>query len=166
MKLVHRSIAMMALLAIPLASAAGQAPVPCVTHLRYVTILVRDYNEALAWYTNVLGLAKKEDHPLGAHGRWLVVAPPADSAVGIVLDVPHSDISRPDRIGKETNWVFEVADCMEFYQRLRKLGVHFLEIPTTQPWGAVQAIFEDPYGNIFVAESAHSAPTSGGASRQ
>ena len=124
-----------------------------VLQLRYVTILVKNYDEALAWYTSVLGLKKVEDRSFGPGQRWLVVAPEGQRQMGIVLDVPHSAISSPERMGKETDWVFVVADCQKFYETLSARGVHFIERPKQQPWGDTQAIFEDPYGNIFVAES-------------
>jgi catechol 2,3-dioxygenase-like lactoylglutathione lyase family enzyme len=126
---------------------------PGVTAVRYVTVLVKDYDQALAWYTGVLGLEKVEDRKFGPARRWLVVAPAGKSQPGIVLEVANADGSRADRIGKETNWVFEVADCAKFYDSLRAHGVHFIDPPKRQPWGTSQAVFEDPYGNIFVAES-------------
>lgn len=46
-----------------------------IVRLRYVTIVVRDYDEALKWYTSVLGLEKTEDATFGKNKRWLVVAP-------------------------------------------------------------------------------------------
>jgi catechol 2,3-dioxygenase-like lactoylglutathione lyase family enzyme len=135
---------------------------PGVVKLRYVTILVRDYDEALAWYTGVLGLKKVEDKAYGAGHRWLVVAPEGQSEPGIVLDVPEANISASDRMGKETDWVFTVSDCTTFYKTLSTRGVHFIETPKRQPWGEIQAIFEDPYGNIFVAES----PAAAGSAQQ
>ena len=101
----------------------------------------------------------------GPGKRWLVVAPAKDSSLGIVLEVPHGEIAQTDRIGKETNWVFQVADCHLFYERLNRLSVHFRKAPQQQPWGTTQAIFEDPYGNIFVAESNSATPPSTHASQ-
>ncbi len=124
-----------------------------VLKLRYVTVLVKDYDRALEWYTKILGLAIAEDRTFGAGQRWLVVAPEGSDQPGIVLEVPHSDVAREDRIGKETNWVFQVGDCSKFYDDLRNRGVHFIQPPRRQPWGTTQAVFEDPYGNVFVAES-------------
>jgi catechol 2,3-dioxygenase-like lactoylglutathione lyase family enzyme len=126
---------------------------PGVTAIRYVTVLVKDYDTALAWYTHVLGFKKTEDRAFGPGRRWLVVAPEGNDQMGIVLEVPNADRSTADRIGKETNWVFEVVDCTQFYEALRVQGVHFIDPPKRQPWGTTQAVFEDPYGNIFVAES-------------
>jgi catechol 2,3-dioxygenase-like lactoylglutathione lyase family enzyme len=130
-----------------------------VIQLRYVTVVVKSYDEALAWYTNVLGLKKIEDRNLGPGHRWLVVAPEGQAGLGIVLDLAASSSmdapssSKDDRIGKETNWVLRVQDCRVFYDLLSKRGVHFIQPPADEPWGTTQAVFEDLYGNVFVAES-------------
>jgi catechol 2,3-dioxygenase-like lactoylglutathione lyase family enzyme len=152
-----RRMLVLAILAVNFAPALTNAQTVSVdtgiTRLRYVTILVKDYEEALAWYTHTLGLKKIEDRSFGAGRRWIVVAPEGQAQLGIVLDVPQSDTSAADRTGKETDWVFEVADCSQFYETLRKRGVHFIAPPKKQVWGTMQVIFEDPYGNRFVAES-------------
>jgi catechol 2,3-dioxygenase-like lactoylglutathione lyase family enzyme len=109
--------------------------------------------------TGVLGLEKVEDRNFGPARRWLVVAPAGTTQLGIVLEVPNAEGSRTDRIGKETNGVLEVADCVKFYDSLRAHGVHFTDPPERQPWGTTQVVFEDPYGNIFVAESQSLAKT-------
>jgi catechol 2,3-dioxygenase-like lactoylglutathione lyase family enzyme len=141
------------------AHARAGATKPGVTAVWYVTVLVKDYDQALAWYTGILGLEKVGDRNFGPTRRWLVVAPAGKSRLGIVLEVPNADGSRAGRIGKETNWVFEVADCAKFYDSLRAHGVHFTDPPKRMPWGTTQAVFEDPYGNIFVAESPALAKT-------
>jgi catechol 2,3-dioxygenase-like lactoylglutathione lyase family enzyme len=144
----------------PARATNGSEDSAVVLHLRYVTVVVKDYDAALAWYTNVLGLRKLEDRTFGPGHRWLVVAPNGESGLGIVLSLadPRSmespSLSKADSIGKESNWVFQVHDCRVFYDVLRKRGVHFIKPPADQPWGTVQAIFEDLYGNVFVAESA------------
>jgi catechol 2,3-dioxygenase-like lactoylglutathione lyase family enzyme len=107
-----------------------------VTAIRYVTVQVKDYDEALAWYTQVLGLKKVEDRAFGSGRRWLVVAPEGGGQLGIVLEVANSN--RADRIGKETNWVFEVGNCSEFYNAMRGQGVHFIE-PPKRPLPAPEA---------------------------
>ncbi len=137
---------------------------PGFLKLKYVTVLVRDYDEALSWYTGVLGWRKVEDRAFGPGQRWVVVAPQGENNVGIVLDRPASGGSDDamknytDRIGKETNWVFQVADCGRLFDVLSKRGVKFIEPPKLQPWGTSQAIFQDLYGNVFVVEG--SAPSS------
>lgn len=139
-----------------------------IVRLRYVTVVVRDYDEALNWYTNILGLEKTEEGSFGQGQRWLVVAPRGRKDLGIVLEIakPYSvgknmaaatanDSVRnyESRVGTETRWVFEVEDCHRFYEQASQRGVKFLETPVDQSWGVTEAIFEDLYGNLFVAES-------------
>ena len=135
-----------------------------ITKLKFATVLVRDYDEALKWYTEVLGFQKIQDQKFGAH-RWIVVAPREQKEIGIVLAVSRKLTSDDkttdymDRMGKETNWVYQAKDVRKFCEQLSKRGVKFLEPPTDQPWGTVQAVFEDLYGNIFVVEGPRQRPT-------
>lgn len=142
-----------------------------IVRIRYVTIVVRDYDEALKWYTNVLGLEKTEEGtfsaPVANSGpvqtpgdkRWIVVAPRGSKDVGIILEIakpfsPNDSIRNYEaRVGAETRWVFEVEDCRKFFGLASKRGVKFVEDPVDQPWGVTEAMFEDLYGNVFVAES-------------
>jgi catechol 2,3-dioxygenase-like lactoylglutathione lyase family enzyme len=147
-----------------------------IVRLRYVTIVVRDYDEALKWYTNVLGLEKTEDRTFGKDKRWLVVAPRGGKDIGIILEIakPYSASDKginmssatgddsirnyEARVGTETRWVFVVEDCHKFYDLASKRGVKFVENPVDQPWGVTEAMFEDLYGNLFVVESFRSKP--------
>jgi predicted enzyme related to lactoylglutathione lyase len=132
---------------------------PGFLRLKYVAVLVRDYEEGFKWYTEVLGWRKIEDRAFGPDPRWIVVAPQGQTEIGIVLDRPSARSPKSgmknysDRIGKETTWVFQVADCAKLFEVLSKRGVKFVASPKTQPWGTSQATFEDLYGNIFVVES-------------
>jgi catechol 2,3-dioxygenase-like lactoylglutathione lyase family enzyme len=131
---------------------------PVITRLRYATIVVPDYDQALHWYTDVLGLEKVEEGTFGEGKRWLVVAPRGNTDVGIILEIakpvgsddPIHDYK--DRVGKETRWVFEVEDCQKFYDWASKRGVKFLDTPAHQSWGT-KATFADLYGNVFVVSS-------------
>jgi catechol 2,3-dioxygenase-like lactoylglutathione lyase family enzyme len=134
-----------------------------IVRLRYATIVVPDYNEALHWYTDVLGLEKTEEGTFGDGKRWLVVAPRSHKDVGIILEIAKP-ISSNDpihnydaRVGMETRWVFEVEDCRKFYEQASKRGVKFVENPVDNPWGS-EAMFEDLYGNIFVINSGRPKP--------
>jgi catechol 2,3-dioxygenase-like lactoylglutathione lyase family enzyme len=148
---------------------------PGIVRLRYATIVVPDYDEALRWYTDVLGLEKVEEGSFGTgpNGavkttgplRWIVVAPHGQKEFGIVLELAQP-ISPDDkirdyksRVGKETRWVFEVKDCQKFYELLSKRGVKFTELPVDQVWGVTEAHFEDLYGNVFVVESHRPTPS-------
>jgi len=135
-----------------------------IVRLRYATIIVRDYDEALRWYTDVLGLEKVEEGSFGPGQRWLVVAPRGQKEFGIVLAIAQpaspSDPVRAyaDRVGKETKWVFEVQDCRKFFESRSKRGVKFLSSPADEVWGTY-AMIEDLYGNVFVVQSPRQAPS-------
>jgi len=126
-----------------------------ITKLTLVTILVPDQEEALRWFTEVLGLEKRQDAPFGPGARWLVVAPRDQDDFGIVLQKPEPELHGNERaaemnkqIGKATTWVFRADDLESTYASLKEKGVKFVSPPVKQPWGD-QAIFEDPYGNRF-----------------
>jgi len=135
-----------------------------IVRLRYATIVVRDYDQALNWYTGVLGLEKTEEGSFGDGKRWLVVAPRGRKDVGIILEIakpisPDDPIKDyENRVGKETRWVFEVEDCRKFYDLASKRGVKFVENPVDEVWGSTEAMFEDLYGNVFVVESHKQKP--------
>src|ERR1043166_669974 len=140
------------------ATAPGSDEFSGITKLKFATVLVRDYDEALKWYTEVLGFEKVQDQKFGAKHRWIVVAPKDQKEIGMVLAVAQpltpddKTVNHMDRMGKETNWVFQANDVRKLYERLSSRGVKFLELPADKRWGTVQAVFEDLYGNIFVVE--------------
>ncbi|MFZ0821077.1 MAG: VOC family protein [Candidatus Acidiferrales bacterium] len=126
-----------------------------ITKLSLVTILVRDQDEALRWFTECLGLKKLQDAKFGNGARWLVVAPHDQPEFGIVLQKPepgeHGDERarmKMEQIGKGTTWVFHADNLDETYETLSAKGVKFEGAPKALPWGR-QAIFEDLYGNRY-----------------
>jgi predicted enzyme related to lactoylglutathione lyase len=126
-----------------------------ITRLTLVTILVSDQDEALKFFTEVLGLEKRQDAAMGPGARWLVVAPKGQADMGIVLQKPEPAMHGAERaqmlteqIGKGTTWVFRADDLERTYEALSSRGVKFTAPPTAQPWGK-QAIFDDPYGNRY-----------------
>ena len=126
-----------------------------ITKLSLVTILVRDQEEALQWFTEKLGLKKIQDASFGQGARWLVVAPNEQADFGIVLQKPDPSehgaeraLMKTEQIGKGTTWVFKADNLDETYATLIGRGVKFLSPPKPLPWGR-QAIFEDLYGNQY-----------------
>jgi len=125
-----------------------------IERLTHVTILVRDYDEALDFYTKKLGFRVVEDARMPSGDRWLTVAPPGDT-VQIVLQKPGAATFGEEgaremlgRVGQGTAWVFKVDDCRRTCDELAKKGVRILSPP--QDFGfAVEAIFEDLYGDAF-----------------
>ncbi len=126
-----------------------------ITKLSLVTILVRDQEEALRWFTQTLGLKKLQDATYGKGARWLVVTPHDQSDFGIVLQKPDIDEHGADsarlkmeQVGKGTTWVFRADNLDETFETLSARGVNFLSPPKALPGGR-QAIFEDLYGNRY-----------------
>jgi uncharacterized glyoxalase superfamily protein PhnB len=117
-----------------------------------VTILVKDQDEALRWYTEKLGFKKTADQRLGP-SRWLTVAPKDQKELQIVLLKPDVAMhgkkttqELTERIGKGTTWVLEVDNCEKTYEDLTSHGVKFRGPPEERPYG-IEAVFEDLYGN-------------------
>jgi predicted enzyme related to lactoylglutathione lyase len=120
-----------------------------LTKIAVVTIIVRDQDEALAFYTEKLGFEKMDDMVFGASDRWLTVTAPQQKDVQIFLQKADSfGIDASDQVGKATMWAFNTDDCRATYETLKARGVKFLGEPKERPYG-VEATFEDLYGNKF-----------------
>lgn len=117
--------------------------------VKLTTVYVSDQDAALDFYVHKLGLEKRMDNVFGPGYRFLVVAP-RGSETGIVLQAGQQN-NRP--VGGFTGIVFGASDVESTYQELQGRGVTFTEKPAAQEWGAVQALFTDPDGNIFVLHS-------------
>jgi predicted enzyme related to lactoylglutathione lyase len=133
-----------------------------------VTILVRDYDEALQFYTEVLGFEKRFDQKFGPSARWVTVGT-ADQDVQIVLQKPEPAMhgeenarKMTERIGQNPTWVISTDDCRKTYELYSSRGVKFSEPPKETPWG-IQAVFKDLCGNSYAlvqrsaASASHSA---------
>lgn len=118
-------------------------------HLGAVALLVRDYDEAIAFYTQKLGFRLLEDTDLGHGKRWVVVAPANPPATSLLL-AQAATPEQAQHIGNQAGgrvWLFlHTTDFWTDYQRLLANGVHFREEPRTEAYGTV-AVFEDCYGN-------------------
>ena len=117
--------------------------------LAHVTVLVRRYDEAIAFYTNVLGFRLAADEDLGAGKRWVVVAPPGPAGCGLLLAEARTEAEQRGvgRQGAGRVWLFlHTDDFGRDYAALRARGLRFLEAPRREPYGQV-AVFEDLYGN-------------------
>lgn len=114
-----------------------------------ITIAVNDQDEALTWYTQILGFEKRMDQS-GSGFRWLTVAPPQQAEVEFLLASWF-----PDRVGKNCPCVLATRDCQAGFEELKSRGVEFTQAPEPRPWG-IQAVFVDLYGNKYalVQESA------------
>lgn len=116
--------------------------------LGWVTFVVRDYDEAIAWFTGALGFELREDAPRGAGKRWVVVAP-RGAETGLLLaraaDARQSGCIG-DQAGGRVAFFLHTDDFDRDHARMREAGVVFLEAPRDEPYGKV-AVFADLYGN-------------------
>lgn len=115
----------------------------------YVSLLVCDYDEAIAYYTDALGFALIEDTPLGGGKRWVLVAPAAGAGTALLL-ARADGAAQTARIGDQTGGrVFLFLHTDDFwrdYEAMRARGVRFTETPRQESYGTV-AVFSDLYGN-------------------
>lgn len=117
--------------------------------LAHVTLLVRDYDEAIAFYTNVLGFTLASDLDMGAGKRWVVVAPPGPAGCSLLLAEAKTDEEKRGvgHQGAGRVWLFlHTDDFWRDHPVLQARGLHFLEAPRSEIYGHV-AVFEDLYGN-------------------
>ena len=120
-----------------------------LTKLSVVTILVRDQDEALQFYTEKLGLEKMDDMEFGAGGRWLTVTAPEQKDVQIFLARADSfGMDLMDHVGRAPAWAFSTDNCQETYETLSARGVKFTSRPKKKPYG-IEAVFEDLDDNPF-----------------
>lgn len=114
-----------------------------------ITLVVRDYDEAIRYYTEALGFALLEDARLDDGKRWVVVGPAGSSGTSLLL-ARAATPAEEERIGNQTGgrvgFFLHTDDFAAAYPAMRERGVRFLEEPRHEPYGMV-AVFEDLYGN-------------------
>jgi catechol 2,3-dioxygenase-like lactoylglutathione lyase family enzyme len=120
-------------------------------HIAQFAVTVRDYDEALAFYTDTLGFERLEDTDLGDGKRWVRVRPAGSTGASILLARAVTDAQRAS-VGNQTGgrvFVFlETDDFWRDHAALVARGVRFVRPPHEEPYGTV-AVFEDLYGNQF-----------------
>jgi catechol 2,3-dioxygenase-like lactoylglutathione lyase family enzyme len=121
-------------------------------HIALTTIVVEDYDAALAFYVGLLGFELEEDSYLpGEDKRWVVVTPPGAAGSGLLLAEAVDDEQR-SRIGNQTGgrvFLFLYTDDLwRDYERYKRQGVDFVRDPQKQSYGTV-AVFRDLYGNLW-----------------
>lgn len=116
----------------------------------HVALVVRDYDEAIRFYTETLRFTLVEDtYQPEQDKRWVVVAPPGGSGTTLLLARASND-EQANFIGNQTGGrVFLFLNTDDFwrdYEEMTDRGVRFVREPKTEPYGTV-AVFEDLYGN-------------------
>jgi catechol 2,3-dioxygenase-like lactoylglutathione lyase family enzyme len=115
-----------------------------VLRLSDVTYLVRDHDEAIAFFVDALGFALREDETNPA-GRRRVVVGPADSGTGLVLALADAAGAVGTQAGGKVAFFLETDDFGAQHARMTAAGVRFREEPRHEEYGTV-AVFEDLYG--------------------
>lgn len=118
-------------------------------HLGAIALLVRDYDEAIAYYTGCLGFQLIEDSPRGPDKRWVVVAPPGSRETRLLLAKavgPRQAQAVGNQSGGRVFLFLETEDFQASHAAMQAKGVRFCEAPREEPYGTV-AVFEDLYGN-------------------
>ena len=117
--------------------------------LALTTLLVRDYDEAIAFYRDALGFTVREDTRLSPEKRWVVVAPPGGGDGALLLaraSNPRQAARVGDQTGGRVGFFLHTDDFARDHAAMRSRGVRFIEEPRQEPYGTV-AVFEDLYGN-------------------
>jgi catechol 2,3-dioxygenase-like lactoylglutathione lyase family enzyme len=116
-----------------------------------VTVLVRDYDEAIAFFTKTLGFTLLEDTALDGQKRWVRVAPPQSAGTSLLL-AKASTPAQLEAVGRQAGqrvFLFlHTDDFQRDHAAMHSRGVTFLEAPRQEPYGPV-AKFEDLYGNVW-----------------
>jgi catechol 2,3-dioxygenase-like lactoylglutathione lyase family enzyme len=119
--------------------------------LAHIALVVRDYDEAIAFYTEKLRFRLIEDTRLSDAKRWVLVAPPGSEGCSILLAQAANDVQQ-SRVGDQTGGrVFLFLHTDGFwrdYHRMVAEGIRFVRPPAEEAYGTV-AVFEDLYGNLW-----------------
>ncbi len=119
--------------------------------IAHIALVVRDYDEAIEFYTRKLGFTLEEDTVLSESKRWVLVRPPGNGECSLLL----AKAAKPEQefaVGNQTGgrvFLFLFTDNFERdYENMLKKGIHFVRTPAKEDYGTV-AVFEDLYGNLW-----------------
>ncbi|MEA3426417.1 MAG: VOC family protein [Bacteroidota bacterium] len=120
-------------------------------YITHFALVVHDYDEAIAFYTQKLNFRLLEDTVLSETKRWVLVAPPGAKECSILLAKAATEEQR-SRIGNQTGgrvFLFlNTDDIWRDYEAMSAKNIKFIRTPQTEAYGTV-AVFEDLYGNLW-----------------
>ena len=118
----------------------------------HLALVVRDYDEAIAFYTGKLHFTLVEDTYQPAQDkRWVVVAPPSSSETTLLLAraaTPEQEAFIGNQAGGRVFLFLQTDDFWRDYREMVSLGIKFIREPKVEEYGTV-AVFEDLYGNLW-----------------
>ncbi len=120
-------------------------------HLAHIAIVVKDYDEAIEFYTKKLNFILVEDSKLSETKRWVLVKPRGNGQCCLLLAQAATE-EQAGRIGNQTGgrvFLFLYTDDFRRdYNNMLEQHIHFVRPPVKEPYGTV-AVFEDLYGNLW-----------------
>ena len=120
-------------------------------HLAQIALVVKDYDEAIAFYTTKLDFTLAEDTKLSDTKRWVLVVPPGSDGCKLLLAKAANDrqlASVGNQTGGRVFLFLNTDDFQADYNKMIARGVRFLRPPSKEEYGTV-AVFEDLYGNLW-----------------
>lgn len=118
----------------------------------HVALVVREYDEAIRFYTEKLNFTLLEDSYQPAQDkRWVLVEPPGSGGTAVLLAraaTPEQAAFIGNQTGGRVFLFLSTDDFWRDYERMTSLGVHFVRPPRVEPYGTV-AVFADLYGNLW-----------------
>ncbi|MBN1306065.1 MAG: VOC family protein [Anaerolineales bacterium] len=118
----------------------------------HVALVVRDYDEAIDFYTKKLHFTLVEDtYQPGQDKRWVVVAPPGSHGTSLLLAraaTPEQEAFIGSQSGGRVFLFLNSDDFWRDYREMKSRGIRFIREPRQQDYGTV-AVFEDLYGNLW-----------------
>ena len=122
--------------------------------ISHTFLFVHDQDQALDFYTRVLGMETRSDAQM-EHMRWLTVGPPDQPDIEINLfapgpPLPDADADEVRRLlakGSLGTLIFRTDDCRAAFERVSAAGVEVLQEPIEQSYGVLDCAFRDPSGN-------------------
>lgn len=119
--------------------------------IAHIALVVKDYDEAIAFYSQKLHFKLIEDTILSETKRWVMVAPPGNSNTCLLLAKAASP-EQESRIGNQTGgrvFLFLYTDDIwRDYDRMQIDGIEFVRSPSSEDYGIV-TVFKDLYGNLW-----------------
>jgi catechol 2,3-dioxygenase-like lactoylglutathione lyase family enzyme len=119
-----------------------------ITNVSLISVWVRDLDESLAFYTDILGFEARDDIKLGEDFRWVTVGHASQPELDLHLTTPSGPLS-DDLEGGLPGVGLHVDDCRATYRELSAKGVEFIQEPQDRPYG-VEALMRDNSGNWLV----------------
>ena len=118
----------------------------------HIALIVRDYDEAIKFYTEKLKFELLEDtYQTDQQKRWVVVSPPGSTGVTLLLakaTSPEQEAFIGNQSGGRVFLFLNSDDFWRDYKDLNSKGIKFIREPKEEPYGTV-AVFEDLYGNLW-----------------